>query len=219
VAAGLWGEFLVSDWSWRIIPALLLRFDSAMQLLLEFLPIALFFVAYKFGDLFIATGVLIAAVIVQAIVQWIRHRKISPMMLASAILVMVFGGLTLWLHDATFIKWKPTILYWLLAVAFTGSQFIGEKTFIQRMLGENMQLERALWARLNIMWVVFFLFLGALNIYVANNYEEATWVNFKLFGLMGLTFAFAIAQTLWLSSKLPDEDPPTPDAPTKDTQP
>jgi intracellular septation protein len=190
-----------------------------MQLLLEFLPIALFFVAYKFGDLFIATGVLIAAVIVQAIVQWIRHRKISPMMLASAILVMVFGGLTLWLHDATFIKWKPTILYWLLAVAFTGSQFIGEKTFIQRMLGENMQLERALWARLNIMWVVFFLFLGALNIYVANNYEEATWVNFKLFGLMGLTFAFAIAQTLWLSSKLPDEDPPTPDAPTKDTQP
>jgi intracellular septation protein len=190
-----------------------------MQLLLEFLPIALFFVAYKFGDLFVATGVLIAAVTVQAIVQWIRHRKISPMMLTSAVLVMVFGGLTLWLQDATFIKWKPTILYWLMAVAFAGSQFIGEKTFIQRMLGENMQLERALWARLNIMWVVFFLFLGALNIYVANHYDEATWVNFKLFGLMGLTFAFAIAQTFWLSSKLPDEEPPTSDTSTKDSPP
>jgi intracellular septation protein len=177
-----------------------------MQLLLEFLPIALFFAAYKFGDLFIATGVLIVAVLVQAAVQWIRHRKVSPMMLASTVLVLVFGGLTLFLHDATFIKWKPTILYWLLAVAFLGSQFIGEQTFIQRMLGANMQLERALWAKLNVMWVVFFVFLGALNIYVAQSYDEATWVNFKLFGLMGLTFAFAIAQTLWLSNKLPPED-------------
>jgi intracellular septation protein len=183
-----------------------------MQLLLEFLPIALFFAAYKFGDLFIATGVLIAAVLVQTAIQWIRHRKISPMMLASAVLVLVFGGLTLFLHDATFIKWKPTILYWLLAVAFLGSQFIGEQTFIQRMLGANMQLERPLWTKLNVMWVVFFVFLGALNIYVAQNYDEATWVNFKLFGLMGLTFAFAIGQTLWLSNKLPPEEAETTDA-------
>jgi intracellular septation protein len=176
-----------------------------MQFLLEFLPIALFFVAYKFGDLFIATGVLIAAVLVQTAIQWVRHRKISPMMLASAVLVLVFGGLTLFLHDATFIKWKPTILYWLLAVAFLGSQFIGQQTFIQRMLGENIQLERPMWNTLNVMWVVFFVFLGALNIYVAQRYDEATWVNFKLFGLMGLTFVFAIAQSLWLSSKLPPD--------------
>jgi len=176
-----------------------------MQLLLEFLPIALFFVAYKFADLFVATGVMIVAVVAQAVIQWIRHRKISPMMLTSAILVLIFGSLTLLLHDATFIKWKPTILYWLLAVAFLGSQFVGEQPFIQRMLGESMQLERALWKRLNLMWVAFFVFAGALNLYVAHRYEEATWVNFKLFGLMGLTFVFAIAQTVWLSSKLPDD--------------
>jgi len=185
-----------------------------MQLLLEFLPIALFFVAYKFGDLFIATGVLIAAVVVQAVVQWLRHRKLSPMMLTSAVLVLIFGSLTLFLHDATFIKWKPTILYGLLAVAFLGSQFIGKQTFIQRMLGENMQLERALWTRLNLMWVAFFLFAGALNLYVAHRYDEATWVNFKLFGLMGLTFVFAILQTLWLSGKMPADD-----AASNDSQP
>jgi intracellular septation protein len=183
-----------------------------MQFLLEFLPIGLFFVAYKLGDLFIATGVLIAAVLVQALVQWVRHRKISPMMLTSAVLVLAFGSLTLFLHDATFIKWKPTILYWLLAIAFIGSQFIGEKPFIQRMLGEQLKLEPPVWTRVNAMWTIFFIILGILNLYVAKNYDEATWVNFKLFGLMGLTFAFAILQSLWLSSKLPPEEdaPATP---------
>ncbi|MBC7982614.1 MAG: septation protein A [Candidatus Obscuribacterales bacterium] len=176
-----------------------------MQILFEFLPIALFFAAYKFGDLFIATGVLIVAVVIQAIVQWIRHRKISPMMLTSAILVLVFGGMTLILQDTTFIMWKPTILYGLFAIAFTISRFFGVKTLIERLMGENIQLERSVWQRLNWLWVVFFIGLGALNLYVAYNFDEPTWVNFKLFGLLGLTLVFGILQSIWLTNKIPND--------------
>jgi intracellular septation protein len=186
-----------------------------MQMLLEFLPIALFFVAYKFGDLFIATGVLIAAVLVQSAMQWLKHRKLSPMMLTSAVLVLIFGGLTLFLHDATFIKWKPTILYALFAVAFTVSRFIGDRPLIERVMGENIQLPRPLWNRLNTLWTLFFLLLGGLNLFVAYQFDESTWVNFKLFGLLGLTVVFALLQSVWLSSQLPGEQSTVTDADEK----
>jgi intracellular septation protein len=174
-----------------------------MQFLFDLLPVVLFFVAYKMADIYVATGVLIVAVLAQTLIMWIKHRKVSPMLLTSAALVLVFGGLTLLIHDATFIKWKPTIVNWLFAGAFLASQFVGGKTIVQRLMGEQVQLEPpSLWNTLNTMWVVFFVVAGALNIWVAYRYSESTWVNFKLFGLMGLTIVFALAQGMWLSRKL-----------------
>ncbi|HWJ07334.1 MAG TPA: septation protein A [Steroidobacteraceae bacterium] len=172
-----------------------------MQLLFDFLPILLFFVAYKLEGIYVATGVLIVAVLAQTLVSWIRHRKVSAMLLTSAVLVLVFGGLTLLVHDAVFIKWKPTIVNWLFAAAFLASQFMKGPTIVQRLMGEKMVLEAPLWTRLNLMWVAFFVVVGALNLYVAFNFSESTWVNFKLFGLMGLTLVFALAQGLWLARK------------------
>ena len=173
-----------------------------MQLLFDLLPVLFFFIAYKLADIYVATAVLIVGVLLQTLVSWIRHRKVSPMLLTSAVLVLVFGGLTLLVHDATFIKWKPPIVNWLFAAAFLASQFMKGPTIVQRLMGEQMKLdEPSLWTRLNAMWVAFFAVVGALNLYVAFNFSEATWVNFKLFGLMGLTVVFALAQGVWLARK------------------
>jgi intracellular septation protein len=172
-----------------------------MQFLVDLLPVIAFFVAYKLADIYVATGVLIVGVLLQTLASWMRHRKVSPMLLTSAALVLVFGGLTLLIHDATFIMWKPSIVNWLFAAAFLVSQYLRGPTIVQRMMGENIVLDPASWRRLNLMWVGFFLFAGALNLYVAYSYDEATWVNFKLFGLMGLTLAFALAQGVWIARK------------------
>ncbi len=172
-----------------------------MQFVVDLLPVIAFFVAYKFAGIYVATAVLIVGVLTQTAVSWIRFRKVSPMLLASAVLVLVFGGLTLYLHNATFIKWKPTIVNWLFAAAFLASQFGRGKSAIQRMLGENVALPAADWTRLNLAWVAFFSISGALNIYVAYHYPEATWVNFKLFGLMGLTLLFALVQGVWIARR------------------
>lgn len=177
-----------------------------MQFLIDLLPVIAFFIAYKMAGIFVATAVLIVGVLIQTAVSWIRHRKVSGMLLTSAILVVVFGGLTLLIHDATFIKWKPTIVSWLFAAAFLASQFMRGQPIIQRLLGENVVLDAGDWNRLNLMWVVFFVIEGVLNLYVAYNFDEATWVNFKLFGLMGLTLLFALAQGLWISRRADDAD-------------
>jgi intracellular septation protein len=172
-----------------------------MQLLFDFLPVIAFFVAYKLTDIFVATGVLIAAVVVQTTVQWLRFRKVSSMALASAVLVLIFGGLTLAVHDKAFIQWKVTIVNWLFAVAFLVSNYIGERPLTERIMGESVTLDRAAWRRLSWAWIVYFLVLGALNLYVARNFPENVWVNFKLFGMLGLTLVFALAQGFWLASK------------------
>lgn len=172
-----------------------------MQFLFDLFPVIAFFVAYKVWGIFVATAVLIAGVLAQTAVSWIRHRKVSPMLLTSAVLVLIFGGLTLWVRDPAFIKWKPSIVNWLFAAAFLVSQYLQGPTIIQRMLGENVTLVPADWRRLNLMWVGFFVVAGALNLYVAYRFDEATWVNFKLFGLMGLTLAFALLQGVWIARK------------------
>ncbi|HEY0685194.1 MAG TPA: septation protein A [Steroidobacter sp.] len=178
-----------------------------MQLLFDFFPVIAFFGTYQLtGDLFTATAVIIVAVIAQTAWQWFRHRKVSQMALVSGVLVLIFGGLTLLIHDKAFIQWKVTVVNWLFAAAFLASRFFGDKLIIERMMGQNLQLERSLWQTLNWAWIVFFIALGALNLYVAYNFSEAFWVKFKLFGMLGLTVAFAIGQTLWLSSKMPAED-------------
>ncbi len=172
-----------------------------MQFLFDLFPVIAFFVAYKLWGIFVATAVLIVGVLAQTAVSWIRHRKVSPMLLTSAVLVLVFGGLTLWVRDPAFIKWKPSIVNWLFAAAFLVSQCLPGPTIIQRMLGENVTLVPADWRRLNLVWVGFFLVAGALNLYVAYRFDEATWVNFKLFGLMGLTLAFALLQGVWIARR------------------
>lgn len=172
-----------------------------MQFLLDLLPVIAFFIAYKLADIYVATGVLIVGVLAQTAVSWIRYRKVSGMLMTSAILVLIFGGLTLLIHDATFIKWKPTVVNWLFAGAFLVSHLMKGPSILQRLMAENVTLEEADWARLNYMWIAFFILAGALNIWVAYHFDEATWVNFKLFGLMGLTFLFAIAQGFWIARR------------------
>jgi intracellular septation protein len=181
------------------------RGQPLMQFLFDLFPVIAFFVAYKLADIYVATGVLIAAALVQVTIQWVRHRRVSPMLLVSAVLVLIFGGLTLLIHDDEFIKWKPTILNWLFAAAFLGSQFLGEQPLVQRMLSSSLTLERPVWNRLNLMWSVFFAIMGAANLYVARTFDQNTWVNFKLFGMLGLTVLFVLIQGVWLSSKLPSE--------------
>jgi intracellular septation protein len=172
-----------------------------MQFLVDLLPVIAFFIAYKLADIYVATGVLIVGVLIQTAASWIRHRKVSPMLLTSAVLVLVFGGLTLLIHDPVFIKWKPSIVNWLFAGAFLLSQFFYRPSIVQRLMGENVTLDEVSWKRLNFAWVGFFVVAGALNLYVAYTYDEATWVNFKLFGLMGLTLVFALAQGVWIARK------------------
>jgi intracellular septation protein len=174
---------------------------SSMQFVVDLLPVIAFFIAYKIAGIYIATAVLIVGVLAQTLVSWIRFRKVSPMLLTTAGLVMLFGGLTLYLHDATFIKWKPTIVNWLFALVFLASHFVRGPTVIQRMLGENVTLAAADWTWLSVAWVAFFVLSGGLNLYVAYNYPEATWVNFKLFGLMGLTLLFAVIQGFWIARR------------------
>lgn len=178
-----------------------------MQLLFDFFPLIVFFAAYKLAGIFWATGVLIVAVLAQTGYQWLRHRKVSTMSLVSAGLVLVFGGLTLLIHDEAFIQWKVTVVNWLFAAGFLLSQVIGEKPMIQRLLDGNITLERPLWLKLNSMWGLFFLVLGAINLYVMFNFSLDTWAKFKVFGALGLTAVFALAQGVWLASKLPAETP------------
>jgi intracellular septation protein len=177
-----------------------------MQFLVDLLPVIAFFVAYKMAGIYVATAVLIAGVLAQTAWSWFRYGKVSGMLLTSAVLVLLFGGLTLLVHDATFIKWKPSIVNWLFAAAFLVSQFLRGPTILQRMLGENVTLGAADWTRLNFMWIAFFLIAGTLNLYVAYTYDEATWVNFKLFGLMGLTLLFAVVQGVWIARKTESAD-------------
>jgi len=181
-----------------------------MQLIFDFLPIVLFFTAYVVTkDLFVAVAVLMVVAPLAFAVQWFVSRKINKISAASTLLVVILGGATLISGDSVFIFWKPTVLYWAVAIAFLASQFFGEKPFIRRMMeaaskdaDEPVQLTAQKWAKLNLMWVVFFVFAGGLNIYVAYNYPEETWVNFKLFGLLGLTFVFIVAQSFWLAQNI-----------------
>jgi intracellular septation protein len=178
-----------------------------MQLLFDLLPVIAFFIAYKLADIYVATAVLIVGVLAQTAWSWIRHRKVSPMLLTSAVLVLVFGGLTLLVHDKTFIQWKPTIVNWLFAAAFLVSQYMKGPSIVQRLMSESVRLADADWRRLNMMWVAFFLLAGTANLYVAYNFSEAAWVNFKLFGLMGLTLVFALAQGFWIAKRAADLEP------------
>ncbi len=172
-----------------------------MKLLIDFFPVFAFFVAYKAFDIYVATAVLIVSFLVQFFLDWYKNKKINNMHLTSLILVLVFGGVTLFLRNEIFIQWKPTVLNWLFALAFLLTPLLTKKTLVQRLLEKNIDLAPNLWGQLNLMWVIFFALSGAANLYVVYHYDEATWVNFKLFGLLGLTVLFVLLQGIWLSRK------------------
>ena len=175
-----------------------------MKLLYDFFPIMLFFVAYKLYGIYVATATAIVATIAQVGIFWWRHRRVEKMHVITLAIIVLFGGATLVLQDPVFIKWKPTIAYWMFAVVFLGSQFVGDRCIIERMMGHALQTSQSVWTRLNLAWVLFFVAMGFVNLYVAYNYSEDTWVNFKLFGLMGLTLVFVVGQGLVLARYMQD---------------
>ncbi len=179
-----------------------------MKLLLDFLPVIIFFIVYKStDDIILATAVLIPATLLQMLYTWIKTHKIEMIQLVTLGLVVILGGATVLFQDKTFIQWKPTVVTWLFALAFLGSQFIGNKTIIQRLMDGTIEMPPLVWKQLNIAWIIFYLILGAVNLYVAYTMSEETWVNFKLFGMLGLTLIFILLQGFYISKHIkPDNN-------------
>lgn len=179
-----------------------------MKFLFDLFPIILFFAAFKFAGIYVATGVAIAATFAQ--IGWLkfRRRKVDTMMWVSLVIIVVFGGATLWLHDETFIKWKPTVLYWAFGVSLVGAQLIAKKNLIRALLAEQVELPEPVWLRLLWAWVGFFVAMGCLNLYVAYNFETDTWVSFKLFGGMGLMLVFVLLQGIYLARHIQEKPQP-----------
>jgi intracellular septation protein len=211
-----------------------------MKLLFDFLPIILFFGTFKYAEaekawaadfatrhlgfmvsggkvglgeapVLLATVVVIAATLAQVAWLKLRRRKVDTMLWVSLALVVVLGGLTIWFHSETFIKWKPSALYWAMGLCFWLSPLLFNRNLLKVLLGEQLQLPGKVWHRLNFAWVAFFGLMGFLNIWVAYSFSTATWVNFKLFGGMGLMLLFMLAQGLWISRYL---EPDAADKPT-----
>ncbi|EOC1314670.1 septation protein A [Cronobacter turicensis] len=177
-----------------------------MKQLLDFLPLIVFFVVYKLHDIFWATAALIVATALAVIYSWYKYRKVEKMTLVTFVLVAVFGGLTIYFHNAEFIKWKVTIIYALFAGALLIGQWVMKKPLIQSMLGKEITLPPHAWSRLNIAWALFFIFCGLLNIYVAFWLPEAVWMNFKVFAIPGLTLLFTLLSGVYIYRHMPQEE-------------
>ncbi|MDP2097601.1 MAG: septation protein A [Methylobacter sp.] len=177
-----------------------------MKQLLEFFPILLFFIAFKFYDIYVATAVVIAATIIQVAYAWFKHRKVETMQWITLGLIVVMGGATLYLQDEQFIKWKLSIIEWLFGIAFLGSQFVGKKPFIEKMLSSNLTLPAPTWRRLNTLWGCFFISVGFINVYVMYNYTTDDWVTFKTFGVPALMVVFIVLQMILLYKYIPNTE-------------
>jgi intracellular septation protein len=208
-----------------------------MKLLLDFLPIILFFGVFKFADMnaeaaahyatehlgfavsggvvgvdeapvLLATVVVMAATLVQIGILLLMRRKVDTMLWVTFGLIAVLGGATIWFHDPTFIKWKPSALDWAMALALWLSQAVFGKNLLQVLVGEQLVLPKAVWQRLNLAWIVFFILMGVANLYVAYHYSTSVWATFKVFGLTGLMLAFMVAQGFYISRYLQDDEAP-----------
>ncbi|OQS43974.1 septation protein A [Chromobacterium haemolyticum] len=176
-----------------------------MKFFTDLFPVVLFFATYWLSrDMFIATGVAIVATTLLVGWAWLRHRKVDTMQWVSLGLIVVLGGATLLLHDKHFIMWKPTVLYWVMGAGLLISDFLG-KNGLKLMMGQQLQLPAPVWRKLTWAWVGFFAFMGALNLFVAYRFSEDVWVNFKLFGGLGLMLGFVIAQSLFLSKYIEEK--------------
>jgi intracellular septation protein len=201
-----------------------------MKFLFDLFPVILFFAAFKLGALFpgvaeslahllnyqadskqlpilLATAVVIVATLAQIIWVKLRHGKLDNMLIASGIIIIVLGGATLYLHDETFIKWKPTILYWLFASVLSLAELFFNKNLIRSIMVDQITLPEPIWRALNHAWAVFFVMLGVVNLYVAFKFSTDIWVNFKLFGVTGLMLTFVIVQSLLLSKYVENKEP------------
>lgn len=174
-----------------------------MKQFAEFIPLIIFFVVYKTVDIYAATGALMAATCVQMLVQWLRHKTLEKMHLVTLVLVLGFGGMTLFFQDDAFIKWKVTAVNGLFALGLLVIRYGFGKNPIKQMLGKELSLPDAVWDKANLAWAGFFGFCGALNVYVAFSLPETWWVNFKVFGLLGLTLLFTLATVLYLYRQQP----------------
>lgn len=178
-----------------------------MKFLFDLFPILLFFIAFKVWDIYAATGVAIVATIGQIGYLKLRGRKVDTMMWVSLAIIVVFGGATIALHDETFIKWKPTVLYWLFAAILGGAEIFFRKNLIRVLMqAQQITMPDSAWRTLNWSWVGFFAVMGVLNLYVAFNFTTDAWVNFKLFGGMGLMLVFVVLQALYMSRFMAEKD-------------
>lgn len=176
-----------------------------MSQLLELSPLLIFLAVFEWRDIYWATGALMIACVLLAVVHRLRTGKFKTMHLVTAAVVLVLGGATLWRHDRSFIQWKPTVLLALTAVVFLGSMFIGKQPLVRRMFGpafdETLQVSSRAWAAINSLWVAWFAFLAAANLYIARNFTESVWVHFKVIGIPVAMFLFMLPQIFWLSGK------------------
>ncbi len=180
-----------------------------MKFLFDLFPIFLFFLAFKVWDIYVATAVAIAATIGQIGYLKLRGRKVDTMMWVSLAIIVVFGGATIALHDETFIKWKPTVLYWLFAIVLSTSELLWRKNLIRSLMqAQQLTMPDGAWRTLNWSWVGFFSCMGVLNLYVAFNYTTDTWVSFKLFGGMGLMLVFVVLQALYMARYIDEKKEP-----------
>ena len=213
-----------------------------MKILFDFLPIILFFGMFKYAEghadwaarfatehfgfivsggvvgteeapVLLATVVVIVATVVQIGYLLARRRKIDMMLWITFVLVVVLGGATVWFHNATFIKWKPSVLYWAMGLTFWISQTFFRKNLLQTMMGQQLELPASVWQRLNLAWIMFFALMGVLNLYVAYSYSTSTWASFKAFGATGLMLVFMLAQGVYLSRHIKPEADGTAAAP------
>ncbi|MFD4839455.1 septation protein A [Achromobacter sp. NPDC058515] len=178
------------------------------KFLFDLFPLFLFFIAYRFTDIFIATGVAMAAAVLQIVWLKATGRATEAMHWINLTVILVFGGATIWLHSDVFIKWKPTVLYWMFGGALVFARLLFGRNLIRRLMEKQIQLPDAAWDKLNMVWAAFFLVAGALNLYVAfsGHFTESQWVSFKAFGLMGLMVVFVIAQSVWLGKHIQTEE-------------
>jgi intracellular septation protein len=177
-----------------------------MKLLLDFFPIILFFVAFKIAGIYVATGVAIVATIGQ--IAWLRYRtgKVEPMQWVSLVVIVLFGGATIVAQNDTFIKWKPTVLYWLMAGSLAAGQLFFKKNLLKSLMGSQLELPDEAWRVTNWSWVAFFSVMGVVNLWVAYHFDTNTWVNFKLFGGLGLMVLFILAQAVYLGRYVKAEE-------------
>ena len=175
-----------------------------MKFLFDLFPVILFFAAFKFAGIYVATGVAIAATFAQIAWVWFRNRKVDTMLWVSLAVITVFGGMTLFFHNEDFIKWKPTVLYWVMTAVLLGGQWLFKKNLMQKLMGAQMQLPAPVWNTVNYSWAAFFAIMGALNLWVAFHFDLDTWATFKMFGGLGLMVVFIILQAIYLSRYLKD---------------
>lgn len=174
-----------------------------MGFLFDYLPIICFFVAYKFWGIYVATAIAMAASALQVCAYWIRFRRFDKFHVITLIFILLLGGFTLIFHKAIFIKWKPTIVYWIFSIVLLSSHVFGKHTIIHRMFKEKIELPTKAWSRLNLSWALFFLILGILNLIVVYHVNTNTWINFKLFGTLGLILIFILGQAFYIARRIP----------------